>query len=242
MIFMKRIFLMICVGLIALTLNAQEENGKKLDLSVDVASGFLYRGLVLNSTPVFQPTVTFTSGNFLLGAWASTAFADVGEFRGLDIFAVYQLLPTFSVGLTNYFPHGWGDISYFNYKKEETGHAYDLQLMYEGLGGFKALGSVIIGGDDLMWKDGELKRNFSTYLELGYGGTTASGLDWELFAGVVMMKSGFYAIDGAGFTNIGAGVTKSFEITPTYSLPLSMKFSINPAYESVFLTASVALF
>jgi hypothetical protein len=60
---------------------------------------------------------------------------------------------------------------------------------------------------------------------------------------VVPFKSvNFYGVDGANVINLGFKLTKSFEITPTYSLPLSMKFTVNPAHKAAFLTAAVTLF
>ena len=249
---MKRIFFVICIVLTVLSVGnnlfAQSEsgeNGEKISLTVDVASGFVWRGLTLNTSPVVQPGITYSPGKFSVGAWASTPFTP-GEYHEFDIFASFQLTPSLSIGLTDYYVYGfnsWNPNSFFNYKKEETYHSLDLQLIYEGSENFplKAMISTIIGGDDLIFKDGKMKKNFSTYFELGYGSTTQS-FDWEIFAGFVPMESDFYGIDDAAIINLGFGVTKSFVITPKYSLPLSFKLSVNPAYESVFLVASIALF
>ena len=251
---MKRIFFIVCLGLAALTLNAQQnDNSPRLNLNVDIASGFVWRGITLNTSPVFQSNATFTSGNFLAGVWTSSPFfirGDEDSFRGLDLFAFYQLSPSFSIGIINYFPHDerhyWGDTSYFNYKREETGHAFDFVATFESRGGFRAMSSVIFAGWDpnpteLVTND-EWRRNFSTYLEIGYGNTTSSGLSWELFAGGVLMESMFYGVDGAAIINLGAAASRTIEVTPTFSLPLTLRLSMNPANQSAHLTASIALF
>ena len=244
---MKQVFLMICISLAVLaagnSLSAQsaqdasDGNDEKLSLSVEVASGFVWRGISLNSTPVVQPAITFSPGNFSIGAWASTPFTPY-EYQEFDIFAEYQISSSLSVGLVSYFDYS---SSYFDFKKTRTGHAFDLMLMYGGSDNFplRAMVSTIIAGADLNDKG---KSNFSTYLELGYGNTTQKGMEWEVFTGFVPMKSGFYGLDGANVINLGFGVTKSFDITPTYSLPLSLRLSVNPAYESIFFVASIALF
>ena len=250
---MKRLFLKISIILAAFAvgdnLNAQDDlgyNDEKLNLSLDVASSFVWRGLSLNSSPVVQPAITFTPGRFSFGAWASTAFTP-GEFQEFDLFINFQITPSLSIEFINYFEREysfWGYDSYFNYKKEETAHTFDLQLIYEGAGGLKAIVSTIIAGNDLNYdpKSMKYKNNFSTYLELGYANTDGK-IDWEIFMGFVPnAQSDYYGIDGAAFINLGLGVSKNFEITPTYSLPLSLKLSVNPAYEQVFLVASIALF
>ena len=243
---MNRLFLLICAGLtmFAMTGNVlgQEEGtdgDEKLSLSVDVASGFVWRGLILNTSPVVQPSLTFTAGRFSIGTWASTPFVSY-EYQELDIFANFQITPFLSIGITDYFNNSWGALSYFKYDKEDTGHAFDFQLMYDGSGSLplKAMVSTIFAGDDLNDKG---KNNFSTYLELGYG-NTCKKVDWEVAIGGVPMSSGFYEIDEAKIVNLRLGVSKNFEITPTYSLPLSLNFTVNPTAKAAFLTASVTLF
>ena len=239
---------MICIiGLASNNMYSQTDlsgNGMKLDLSVDLASGFVWRGMALNTTPVVQPAITITAGKLSIGTWTSAPFS-VSEYKELDFFATFQLTSFFSIGISDYYAYDLWNSSFFNLKKEETNHSLDFQLMYEGKGNFplKAMASTIIGGSsDLKFKDGKMKRNFSTYLEVGYGNTSKHGFDWEVLAGMVLMKSEFYGISSASIINLGLGVSKTFEVTSTYSLPLSLILSINPTIETVFLTAAIALF
>jgi len=249
---MKKFFLMIGAGMVMLaniTCIYGQENSGKVNLSVDVATGFVWRGLSLNPAPVVQPSFTLAPGKLSIGAWASVPFTP-DEYQEVDIFINYQFTPSLSLCLTDYFGYdwGWNPPSYFNYKREETFHVFDLQLIYDGSGGFpvKTMISTIIAGDDLErdeWnEDGKRKQRFSTYFELGYGNTTSKGVDWELFAGFVPMASDFYNVSGADVINLGLGLSKSFEITSTYSLPLSVKFMVNPSQKNVFLTAAITLF
>jgi len=243
---MKRFFLLICAS--AMLANCSnlygQENPSKFSLSMDVASGFIWRGLPLNTSPVVQPSFTFAPGKFFVGAWASTPFTP-NEYQEIDLFVGIQFTPAFSISLTDYFGYGWLAPSYFKFKKEETGHVLDLQLVYDGTGSFplKAMISTILAGNDLKgeWDGSTREKNHSTYIEIGYG-NNCKGVDWEIFIGGVPMASEFYGIDGEKFINLGVGVSKSFEITPTYSLPLSVKFTVNPAMEAVFLSAAITLF
>ena len=250
---MKRLFLMICATVAMFAMNdtvwAQEENGdEKLSVSVDVASGFVWRGLANNMAPVVQPSITFKPGKFSIGTWASIPFVFESPFetpQELDIFAEYEISSEFKIGITDYFVYAnWReDDYYFNYEKEKTCHALDLMLMYESVGGFKAMLSTIIAGGDLkVDSKGKATNNFSTYLELGYG-STFNKVDWDVCLGTVFNESPeFYETSGFSVVNIGLGVSKNFVITPTYTLPLSLKFTVNPRLESAFLVASVTLF
>jgi len=223
---------------------AQDESTNRLNLSLDVGSGFAWRGTTLNTTPVIQPSFTFTLGNFFIGTWTSTPFVVDrwhSSFQGLDVFIGYQLLPSLTIGLTDYF-FDWST-SYFDYRRAVTGHALDLHLSYDGSGSFpiRAMASTIIAGNDVVLRDNIWRNNFSTYIELGYG-NTFNGVDWEICVGGVLMESDFYGTERFSLINLGFGLSKSFEITPTYSLPLSLQFIVNPVAESVFLVATISLF
>ena len=241
---------MICATMAMFAMNdavwAQEENGDgdtKLSMSVDVASGFVWRGLANNMNPVVQPSITFKSGIFSIGTWASTPFISVWEPQEIDVFAEFEFSPSFKIGITDYFVYGSNiESSYFEYDKRKTCHALDLQFMYQSAGGFNAMLSTIIAGDDIKYDNNfKAKSNLSTYIELGYG-STFNDIDWEICGGIVLMESGFYETEDFNIVNLGLGVTKNFVITPTYSLPLSLKFTVNPAAKAAFLVASIALF
>ena len=240
---MKRSFLVFCLCTTIFAGTYGQENSEKINLSIDMASNFVWRGLANNTTPVVQPSVTFfPESRFSLGLWASTPFStDWGDQPSeVDIFLNLQIIQGLTLNVMDYFVYGsgWSD-SYFNLKREETGHVFDAQLIFASDNcPAKAMVSTIFAGNDLNDKG---KNNFSTYIELGYG-KSGKHVDWEVFVGAVPMKSGFYGLEGADVINLGFNVTKSFEITPTYSLPVSMKFTVNPAHKAAFLTAAVTLF
>ena len=228
-----------------------EENSEKVSLSVDVANSFIWRGLANNTLPVVQPSITFSPDSRVsFGLWASTPLViDWEQPRELDIFIDFQIAPFLTLNITDYYVYcetadlDWPSPdysnSYFNLKKGKTRHAFDVQLIFASDNTpFKALVSTIFAGDDLNDKG---KNNFSTYFEVGYG-KTSKYVDWELFAGMVPMSSGFYGIDNANVVNLGFAVSKSFQITPTYSLPLALKFTVNPAIEAAYFSAVFSLF
>jgi hypothetical protein len=219
-----------------------QENNEKLSVSIDVASGYVWRGLLLNSLPVLQPSIVFSLSKFSIGTWASTPFfSKDDQLQEIDLFVNYRILPFLSLNITDYYAYNSNlSNSYFNYDKEVTCHALDLQLIYTGNESFplKAIVSTIIAGNDL---NAKRKNNYSTYIELGYG-NTCKQVDWEVFAGMVPMSSSFYDVNCINIINLGLGVSKSFQISPTYSLPLSIKFTVNPALESICLTAAITLF
>jgi hypothetical protein len=244
---MKRFFVTICISIAAFAVNSKasaQDGGDRdeiINLSVDVASGFVWRGLANNMSPVIQPSFTFSPGKFSIGTWASVPFIQDWEPQELDVFVNYQITPSIAIGICDYYIYG-GNYHYFDFKKTKTGHAFDLQLSYDGIGKFpiKAMVSTIIAGDDLNNDD---KNNFSTYIELGYG-NKCRGVDWEVCAGFIPMKSNMYELYKEDFNvvNLGLGVSKSFAITPTYSLPLALNFTVIPSAKTAFLVAKITLF
>ena len=238
----KCILLCFCTAIFAFSQAYGQEEPEKVNLSIDVANIFIWRGLAHTTTPVVQPIVTFSPVSKLsFGAWASTPFSlNWGEQPSeVDIFIDFQIAPFLTLNVTDYFVYEAGSPDYFNMKKQETGHAFDVQLIFASDNSpFKALVSTIFASADLNDKG---KNNFSTYIELGYG-KSGKHVDWELFAGAVPMKSDFYGLEEANVINLGFNVTKNFQINPTCSLPLSLKFTVNPAHKAAFLTAAVTLF
>jgi hypothetical protein len=241
----RLLFLKLCTIVVFFAQNSKiyaREDDDKINLSLDVASGFVWRGLVINTLPVLQPSFSFSPGKFSMGAWASTPLVSGSDQpQELDLFANYRLLPFLSINITDYYIYNANSSnSYFNYHKNETCHALDLQLIYSGCDRFpiKAMISTIIAGND---PNSRGNNNYSTYIELGYE-NSLKGVDWEVFAGMVPMSSSFYAIDGAHVINLGLGLAKKIPVTESYSLPLSMTFTINPAAKSVFLSAIMTLF
>jgi len=240
---MKRLIFILCIAFVANNSHTYaQENNEPLSVSVDVASGFVWRGLLLNSLPVVQPSVSLSLGKFTIGAWASTPWVSKwNQSQELDLFVNYGLLPFLSLNVTDYYVYNSGlSDSYFNYNRKQTCHALDVQLAFTGTDHFpfKVMVSTIIAGNDLNDRD---KNNFSTYIELGYG-NTFQRVDWELSAGIVPMASSFYETSCVNVINLGLEVSKSFQITQTYALPLSVKLTVNPASESVYLTAAITLF
>ena len=54
---------------------AQDSTNKaKINISADIVSTYIWRGIVSDQSPNIQPTMSLGLGNFTLGAWASGNF------------------------------------------------------------------------------------------------------------------------------------------------------------------------
>jgi hypothetical protein len=162
---------------------------KKLELTVDIVSRYLWRGQCWGGDYIaVQPTIEYAvTPKLSFGFWATTNFqkdyfySDGTEGKGyqeMDFYAIYQLNDFLQFQLWDYY---WPSVSkvegidngFFNYGKDGT-KTIDAMLYFDFSEGYKypfnATISTLIAGNDYRYNsDGENpKQNFTTYLELGY--------------------------------------------------------------------------
>lgn len=258
--------------------SAENEGGsvpeKKWTGSIDLLSRYIWRGQSYGGNyPTLQATVNFKPVDKLtVGAWASTNFRTDyfypdGEtyYRGyneFDIFLAYQLTGFLSIQLANYY---WPalekvegvDNNFFNYGPDGT-QSVDLTWEFDFSEGYKypvnATVSTLIAGNDYRFdEEGEHpKRNFTTYMELGYTFNTFSDIDVAPSIGAVLNNwAGYYAAADYGkasFINLAVAATRGFDLGKGLTLPLSLTFTHNAAGANTesfgrnFLVAGVGLY
>ena len=69
----------------------------KINVSVDLMSRYIWRGIDYGNAPSIQPTLSLTKGGFEIGSWG--AFNTLGTYHELDPYAKYTI-KSFSVGRT----------------------------------------------------------------------------------------------------------------------------------------------
>ena len=234
----KMRILAICViaVLTATSVKAQFATG------ADIVSSYVWRGVPQDRTvtgnpslgsPNIQPYVSFTTGGFTIGSWASSSF--LGNVKEVDLYATYVISSAFALTVTDY---NWGFTkSYFNYGTG-TDHIYEATLAYTGPEKFPISASVntMFAGADKKPSDAG-KQALSTYIELGYQVTPLV----KVFAGGVIGESNNYLTTGAGVTNVGIKVSKSIAITDKFSLPVYGILGANPYAGNAFFVAGVSL-
>ncbi|MDD3723697.1 MAG: hypothetical protein PHW92_14660 [Lutibacter sp.] len=153
--FKRTLLLLITIASIS-TINAQEEPKTKLDVGVDFASRYVWRGLEFSDSPAVQPYAELTTGNFKLGAWASYETGGQVVGQELDLYASYAFGPV-SVGFIDYaFPVDGASDGYFKMQN----HVGEATLSFDGVEKFPL--TVLLGVN--VYND----DNNSIYTELGY--------------------------------------------------------------------------
>ncbi len=245
-------------------INAQENNSLKDSVKtnsesnfffgIDITNRYVWRGQVNGGEYItFQPTIEYAfTNNFSLGVWATTNFkkdtyAQDGYspkgYNEYNVYAIYSLNDYFNIELYDYY---WPtleddnevDNNYFNYGNNGV-KTLDLNLVFDFSEiwlPFNTTISTLIAGNDFKYNENDEnpKRNFTTYLELGYTlKDVLKTFELKPTIGVVLNnKAEYYTYadyDKASFVNLNLEISKVFELHNNLSLPIRINYIHNAA-------------
>jgi len=229
---------------------AQEEPHKdKLNVTADIVSRYIWRGLNLGgSSPSIQPNIEYSHGNFAVGAWGAYSFDHSITRQECDLYLSYTIANLVTITGTDYFlPHEDTLLNhYFNYNDEKTGHVLEISAKFLGTDKIPfslLLASNVYGNDAKTWNG---HNQYSTYIELGYS-FKVKETGCNAFFGVTPTKpdidkgeTGYYG-NGPGVINLGIKATRDIRITDSFSLPISASFITNPQAENIYLVLGITL-
>jgi len=238
---MKRVQIILFCIIITFVSNiqAQDNDSLKLNVSADICSRYVWRGLDYGSSPSIQPTLSLIKKSFEIGYWG--AISTLGNYCETDLYLKYTL-KKFSLTVTDYFfpvniiPANKTE-RYFNYEDKTTGHIFEGLLSWKGPDKFPLYvfaGTVLYGAD----KDTSGNNRYSTYAEAGYSFKVKNnGLD--VFFGFTPYE-GLYG-NGIGVVNIGVSGSKKIKITENFELPVKATLVVNPQTENIHLVFGITL-
>ncbi len=246
---MKKFYLAMMMSLAAITVMAQEASEPRVtfayDAGAELVSAYLWRGQY-NGGLSFQPDVEIgydgQHTSLRVGAWASLGATDWKFQKGLekedgynpntyflpelDVIANFTFFGA-NVGLTHY--------QYFvpeakdNYQTEITvGYNFDDLLSVP----LHISWNTIVAGDDFNYdEEGNEKRAYSSYLEIGYDHTFENvGITLGGAIGMSPWTSDFYCNEGFQVINLSLRLEKEWEFDAC-SLSLFAQGSVNPSLE-----------
>jgi hypothetical protein len=220
-------------------IKAQEERESKIsvDLSADIVSRYVWRGINLSTSPAVQPSLSLNAGNLSFGTWASYSFSPE-LFQEVDLFLNYDTR-YISFTLNDYYNPvdslgSFGD--YFNLGNT-TRHSLEGMITLNGPESFPLSLStaVMIGGND---KDESGNNLYSTYIELNY---SASLRETELTPFIGLTPAAGYYGDQFGIVNVGIQAIRNIEVSEKFKIPLTARFIINPQLEKVYFVIGITL-
>lgn len=210
----------------------------QLKVGADVYSRYLWRGLDFGDAPAFQPTLSYTSGGFTIGAWGSYAFPTTGTtYSENDLFASYSISTeksgSFSALITDYYiPSAGIPFGHFKHKVHPDGtpkfaaHTIEGGITYSGPEAFPislALYSNLSNDPDN-----------STYIQVGYP-INLEEASLSLAAGFVPSKSAYYLVDKGNIINLSITGSKTIAITDKFSIPINVSYISNPSQDKTYL-------
>jgi hypothetical protein len=230
--------------------NAQEEENK-WSAGLDIYSSYIWRGAKFGSGPAFQPSVSFGTGGFEIGAWGSVNSSTDEAFE-MDLYASYSI-GGLTFGLTDYYLGG-------DWTEYKTMHSLEPCLSY-GVGGFSLSAYyMFLAGKDAVaavpgspgvvdLTTGEISpaiegieavegSDFGSsgdfYIEAGYSFKYA---DLALGAG-----DGQYTKDGDfSVCVVSIGISKEIKLSESFSLPVAGAAIFNPSTGGFFITVGISL-
>lgn len=268
---MKKSVLVLFVAALSLAAQAQVEFG--YEAGAELVSSYLWRGQYLGGLS-FQPTasVGFDSENtsFRFGAWGTVGASDWGFRKGLEenengnpntyFVPEIDVIGSFSffgatVGFTHYYYFGGSKFFCWNKNWSEEDLANntsttEIQVGYSfedllEVGAYINWYTMVAGNDFAFTEEGDIaKRNFSSYLEIGYDYTFEDlGLTLGAQVGMVPWASDYYSTEKFAVTNLALRIGKTWELGDVCELELFGQGMLNPYQlandkESVFIKAS----
>lgn len=243
---MKKLIVVLSSFLLALPAIGQEaDNSSKgsLNVSVDVVSRYVWRGLLYDHSPNIQPTLSYTYGGFSVGSWASYGISN--QYAEIDLFASYTKGPLTFL-LYDYYYETETDLQandYFNYKNKTTVHLLEGSVFYTGEEAFpiKLTAALFFYGLD---KKANGDQAYSSYFEVGYPFKVADQ-SLDFFIGGSPTEGGFYHTSSKitstdpNIFNLGVSTTKELKISDSFKLPVKATLSINPAAEDIFFVVAM---
>ncbi len=213
-------------------------------LGADFVSSYIWRGMYLSGTSI-QPDMGMEIGGFSIGAWGSIDISNTG-YKEVDLVAGYSL-GGFYFGLSDYWVSEEDSYNYFDFKKNETSHTLEVNLIYSFPTFPLSLSwnTMVAGNDQYLNNNGKLKQAFSTYVEAAYAFSVKDiNLDVALGASPWNSRTQYttgytYATNNFAVVNISLKAAKDIQITENYSLGVFGQLVFNPAKDDAFFVFGI---
>ena len=225
-------FLLLFVG----TCLAPPAQAQSVDLGADVMSRYVWRGTDFGNTAAIQPSLSFSSGGFTVGAWGSFDISPVNgsAVNENDLYASYAFetsAGTFSVSVTDFYFSNPGN-EFFDYDNPGA-HVIEPGLSYSGPVSLSAsINAYGRNGENEVWLEASVPFSVQDVdLSLALGGTPNDG-------------AGYYGTDAdtdAAITKFSLTASRGLKLTESFSLPVMASYYLNPYTERSYFIFGISL-
>lgn len=245
----KRWIIILIVSLIAILTTdlacAQERKGVSIGGGGDIVSTYIWRG-VFEAGVSFQPTLTFSAGNFSATAWGSVDFAST-SYKEMDLTLAYALGPV-TLSVADLYWEGSASNrntisrNYFHFGADsphriEVGASWQISKRVPITLSWY---TVLFGAADV---NTEGERAYATYIEAAYPFSVKS-IDMKAGIGVVPWNAyGTYGADRDFYVQnvfLNAGKMWNIRGMETMQIGIFTNLSWNPAMEDVNFVGGIS--
>jgi uncharacterized protein (TIGR02001 family) len=231
----------------AMTAGAASSEEFSIDLGVDLYSRYIWRGIDFGDAPSIQPALSFSYSGLEIGVWGAypisnqeSAFDEIDFWLGysygfsngssLGAVATSYYIPSAGIGLFDFNDYDAVD---GNGDPDPGAHTVEIGLSYTGPESFPLTfsGYVFVHND----------AGNNTYFEISYP-FTAGNTDLSVFCGAAGGSSknpDIYGTEDFSVINAGVSAERGLRMTDSFTLPLSVAFTVNPEAEIAYLVVGV---
>jgi hypothetical protein len=209
-----------------------------VDVGATTTSRYVWRGMLFDNGVNFQPYAAYSTDKFSLGASSSMSLTN--NFNEISFWMSYSIntsLLDMTIYLNDYYYQSDG-ADFFNYDNADELSSIGSHYLeaYVELSKEESPISVLISS--VFWNDPDR----SLYAEASYSKTLMNDVESSFTVGGALTKSReWYNTNKAGIVNVSYEVSKNLEVTPQFSVPMSVKATMNPYARSFYLVLSFSL-
>ena len=226
------VFLMLFAG----TCFVPTAQAQSVDLGADIMSRYVWRGTDFGNSAAIQPSLSFSSGGFTVGAWGSfdlspTNGSAVNENDLYASYAVETSAGTFSVSVTDFYFSN-PENEFFDYDNPGA-HVIEPGLSYSGPVSLSAsINAYGRNGENEVWLEASVPFSVQDVdLSLALGGTPNDGARYY----------GTDADTDAAITKFSLTASRSLKLTDSFSLPVMASYYLNPYTERSYFIFGISL-
>jgi hypothetical protein len=209
-----------------------------VDIGATTTSRYVWRGMLFDNGVNFQPYAMYSTEKFSVGAASSMSLTN--DFNEISFWMSYKMntpIVDMTFYLNDYYYEYLGS-DFFN---------YDDANEFTSVGSHYLEAYVVLSKEDspfsflfssVFWNDPDR----SLYAEASYSTTLKKGLESTFSLGSALTESReWYFTQKTGIVNVSYELSKSLEISPQFSIPMSVKTILNPYGRNFYVVLSLSI-
>lgn len=230
-------FVLLLTGLVLSPGNTLLAQGS-VDIGATTTSRYVWRGMLFDNGVNFQPYAMYSTDKFSVGTASSMSLTnDFNEISFLMSYSVSTSLVDMTFYLYDcYYQYTGSDFFNFDDADEFSSVGSHYLEAYVELSKEDSPFSFLFSS--VFWNDPDR----SLYAEASYSKTLSNDIESSFTLGGALTESReWYYTNKAGIVNVSYELSKNLEVTPEFSVPMSVKTIMNPYGRAFYVVLSFSL-